>query len=152
MFTIGVLAQYQVSSSSLGLTGSLWMALADSSSNKEFSFSSSQPGLSCLSNWDTTRQEFLLSCDLGTGLKFGRSGTHRSSNISVSSQQCIILQAPAMSVALAVPKLFHDQDTFFTGSAQSQFLLTLYFAFRTWVHWLSLLFKIHQASLDNNPY
>ena len=57
------------------------------------------------------------------------------------------MQAPLERIDLEFSVLFQDQDATDPDLWLSQLLLTLYFAWSTWIQMLSFLERTHQASL-----
>lgn len=129
-FPLELATHIQLSFSLLFLTGILLMVLTEFSSNSRFNSSKSQPDLLGANSYDTTRQVSRFSGDLGTGLKFGKSGTKGSSQVRVLSPFFILLHTPGLRILFADSMLFQDQEDFLGDSVHNQFLPTLYLAFK----------------------
>ena len=82
-------------------------------------------------------QDFQVT--LGTGLKFGKSGTQGSSQVRVISPLFILLHTPGLRILFADSMLFQDQEDFLGDSVHNQFLPTLYLAFKACTRAILLL-------------
>ena len=138
-FPLELSTHIQLSFWLLFLTGILLMVLTEFSSNSRFNLSKSQPDLLGANSYDTTRQVSRFSGDLGTGLKFGKSGTQGSSQVRVLSPLFILLHTPGLRILFADSMLFQDQEDFLGDSVHNQFLPTLYLAFKACTRAILLL-------------